>query len=454
MAQLSPTTEAPSTSSGAQPTPTQPTPTQPNSGGEPTGGGEPTAVVIGGGIGGVATALRLRQQGTCVTLVEQAPEFGEVGAGLQLAPNATRLLKEWGLLERVLSVAVAPKHLVFRDAVSGRELLRQDVRGEFEARYGAPYIVAHRADLHAILVDAAREAGVELVNGVTIARTENTSLGARAVTADGRVYDADAVLAADGLRSAVRAEMSDDEPIPSGYVAFRGALPISDVKHASDMEDVVVWLGPRCHLVQYPLRKGEMFNTVAVFQSPAFLRGEEVWGTEGELEEAYKDCVPEVRKALENLWRVRSWPMFDRLPLPTWVDGNMALLGDAAHPMLQYLAQGACQALEDAHVLGDAVRRRVLPASDDGGRREAWALALREFNEVREPRTSRVQTTARVWGESWHVDEPIAVLVRNMLFEAAGARGGFPYTDWLYGRDALTATEPVEASLVKVAVGG
>jgi salicylate hydroxylase len=219
------------------------------------------------------------------------------------------------------------------------------------------------------------------------------------------------------------------------------------------MEDVVVWLGPRCHLVQYPLRKGEMFNTVAVFQSPAFLRGEKVWGTEDELEEAYRDCVPEVRKALENLWRVRSWPMFDRLPLANWVDGNVALLGDAAHPMLQYLAQGACQALEDAHVLGGLVRERVLPASDDGERRLAWARALREYNEIREPRTSRIQTTARVWGESWHVDEPVAVLVRNMLFEAADARGGFPYTDWLYGREALASTAPVTESLVKVAVG-
>ena len=412
----------------------------------------PTAVVIGGGIGGVAAALRLRQQGARVTLVEQAPEFGEVGAGLQLAPNATRLLAEWGLLDRVLNIAVAPKHLVFRDAVTGRELLRKNVQGEFEERYGAPYIVAHRADLHAILVEAARESGVELVNGVTIARTENTALGARATTADGREFDADAVIAADGIRSVVRAQMSDDEPIPSGYVAFRGALPISDVKHASDMEDVVVWLGPRCHLVQYPLRRGEMFNTVAVFQSPAFLRGEEVWGTEDELEEAYKDCVPEVRKALENLWRVRSWPMFDRLPLSNWVDGNVALLGDAAHPMLQYLAQGACQALEDADVLGRLVRERVTTA-DDGERPRAWAGALREYNEIREPRTSRVQTTARVWGESWHVDEPVAVLVRNMLFEAADARGGYPYTDWLYGRDALASTEPVTESLVRVAVG-
>lgn len=412
----------------------------------------PTAVVIGGGIGGVAAALRLRQQGTRVTLVEHAPEFGEVGAGLQLAPNATRLLAEWGLLDKVLTIAVAPKHLVFRDAVTGREILRHNVQGEFKERYGAPYIVAHRADLHSILVDAAREAGVELLNGVNIVHTENTATGARAVAEDGRAFEADAVVAADGLRSIVRARMSDDEPVPSGYVAFRGALPISDVKNASDMEDVVVWLGPRCHLVQYPLRRGEMFNTVAVFQSPAFLRGEDVWGTEDELEEAYKDCVPEVRAALVNLWRVRSWPMFDRLPLPNWVDGNIALLGDAAHPMLQYLAQGACQALEDAHVLGGLVRDLVLPASDDE-RRDAWAHALRAYNDLREPRTSRVQTTARVWGESWHVDDRVAVFVRNMLFEAAEARGTFPYTEWLYGMDALTATRPVRESLVKIATG-
>jgi salicylate hydroxylase len=412
----------------------------------------PTAVVIGGGIGGVAAALRLRKQGTEVTLVENAPEFSEVGAGLQLAPNATRLLADWGLLEKVLDIAVAPVHLVFRDAVTGEELLRKNVKGEFEERYGAPYIVAHRADLHTILVDAAREAGVELLNGVNVVSAENTAAGAKVIAEDGREFEADAVIAADGIRSVVRAAMSDDEPVASGYVAFRGALPIADVKYASDMEDVVVWLGPRCHLVQYPLRRGEMFNTVAVFQSPAFLRGEEIWGSEDELEEAYKDCVPEVRDALKNLWRVRSWPMFDRLPLAKWTDGNIALLGDSAHAMLQYLAQGACQALEDAEVLTERVQERVLPAAA-GDRREAWAEALREYNEIREPRTTRVQTTGRVWGESWHVDDPIAVLVRNMLFKAADARGAYPYTDWLYGLDAVTTTEPVSESLTKIAAG-
>ena len=393
---------------------------------------QPSAVVIGGGIGGVAAALRLREVGAAVTLLEAAPEFGEVGAGLQLAPNATRLLRDWGLLERVLETAVAPRHIVFRDAVTGRELLRQDVRGEFEERYGAPYIVAHRADLHSILVEAAREAGVELVNGVTVTAAENTPAGAMAVAEDGRAFEADAVIAADGIRSIVRASFAgDDEPVPSGYVAFRGALPISEIQHASDMEDVVIWLGPRCHLVQYPLRRGEMFNTVAVFQSPAFLRGEEVWGSEHELEEAYRDCVPEVRSALKNLWRVRSWPMFDRVPIPKWTEGTVALLGDSAHAMLQYLAQGACQALEDVEVLTREVREAVVGAPA-GERREAWTQALRSYNEVREPRTSRIQTTARVWGESWHVDEPVAVLLRNMLFEAADARGTFPYTDWLY----------------------
>ena len=412
---------------------------------------QPSAVVVGGGIGGVAAALRLRESGAAVTLLETAPEFGEVGAGLQLAPNATRLLKDWGLLEKVLATAVAPRHLVFRDAVTGQEILRQDVRGEFEERYGAPYIVAHRADLHAILVEAAREAGVELLNGVNVVAAENTTAGAKALAEEGRAFEADAVIAADGIRSVVRDAFGGaDEPVASGYVAFRGALPISEVTHASDMEDVVVWLGPRCHLVQYPLRRGEMFNTVAVFQSPAFLRGEEVWGSETELEEAYKDCVPEVRSALKNLWRVRSWPMFDRIPISKWTDGNVALLGDSAHAMLQYLAQGACQALEDVEVLTREVRENVTTAQP-AERREAWARALRTYNEVREPRTTRVQTIARIWGESWHVDEPVAVLVRNMLFQAAEARGGFPYADWLYGTESLTATEPVREELVGIA---
>lgn len=392
-------------------------------------------LVAGGGIGGIAAALAMRSLGASVTLVERAPEFGEVGAGIQLAPNATRILRDWGLLDRVREVSVAPRHLVFRDAMSGRELLRQPTGGAFQERYGAPYLVAHRSDLHSILVERARELGVELVNGVTVTGVTTDGVSSRATTStvDGRRFESDLMVAADGLQSQLRKQLSDDGEIGSHYVAYRGALPIEAVKHVGDIEDVVVWLGPECHLVQYPLRGGELFNTVAVFKSRSFERGDAEFGTVDELRDAYRKCVPEVQAALDNLWQTVRWPMFDREPIGRWVDGRMVLIGDAAHPMLQYLAQGACQALEDAAALKALAEGTVY--SDGTARPELWDAVLEGFVSLRAPHTARVQRTAREWGEAWHVTPGIAHTLRNMLFSAH--RGDdFGHTDWLYAERA------------------
>lgn len=213
-------------------------------------------LVVGGGMAGLAGALALRENGASVTLVENAAEFGEVGAGLQMAPNASRVLKRWGLLEKALEIGVQPKHLVFRDAITGEELTRQSLGAEFEERYGAPYVVIHRSDLHRILLDACRDSGVNLQNGVFVQKVETDGVKARAFAANGDVYEADAVLAADGLKSTLRKAVSEDTPVPSSYVAYRGTVPITDATPQADLEDVIVYLGPNCHLVQYPLRKG------------------------------------------------------------------------------------------------------------------------------------------------------------------------------------------------------
>jgi 2-polyprenyl-6-methoxyphenol hydroxylase-like FAD-dependent oxidoreductase len=390
-------------------------------------------LVVGGGMAGLAGALALRENGADVTLVEVAPEFGEVGAGLQMAPNATRTLKRWGLLEKTLKIGVQPKHLIFRDALSGEELTRQTFGGDFEERYGAPYVVIHRSDLHRILLDACREAGVTLLNDIKVECVETTGSRARAYAASGEVYEADAVLGADGLKSTLRGTVSDDQPVPSAYVAYRGTVQVTEDTPKADLEDVIVYLGPDCHLVQYPLRKGELLNTVAVFKSASFERGEEQYGGVDELEAAYKDCVPAVRNALKNLGTTMRWPMYDRDPLDNWVSGRMALIGDSAHPMLQYLAQGACQALEDAAVLQDVSRDSVFTAAGiDSG---AWEETLKAFNDARSARTARVQRTARLWGESWHV-QGIGRVLRNMLFKSRGD-GDYQYSDWLYGQDGV-----------------
>ncbi|RDV08706.1 FAD-binding protein [Arthrobacter sp. RT-1] len=408
-------------------------------------------LVVGGGMAGLAGALALKENGADVTLVEVAPAFGEVGAGLQMAPNASRVLKRWGLLEKALEIGVQPKHLVFRDAVTGEELTRQTLGGEFEERYGAPYVVIHRSDLHRILLEACQAAGVTLVNDVLVQKVETDGGKARAYTAAGAVYEADAVLAADGLKSTLRGTVANDGPVSSAYVAYRGTVPITSETLAADLEDVIVYLGPNCHLVQYPLRKGELLNTVAVFKSASFERGEEQYGGVDELEAAYAGCVPAVQEALKNLATGIRWPMYDRDPIENWVAGRMALIGDAAHPMLQYLAQGACQALEDAAVLQDTTRGSVFTA--DGIDASAWETAFRDFNEARAARTARVQQTARIWGESWHVDG-VARVLRNMLFQSRGDNN-FQYNDWLYGRGepgtpaAVPGQAPAHAVLAK-----
>ncbi len=396
-------------------------------------------LVVGGGMAGLAGALALRENGANVTLVERAPEFGEVGAGLQMAPNASRVLKRWGLLEKALEIGVQPRHLVFRDATTGEELTRQSLRGEFEERYGAPYVVIHRSDLHRVLLEGCEAAGVKLVNDVMVESVETVDGRGVVHTAAGVDYEADVIIGADGLKSTLRPLVATDEPVSSAYVAYRGTVPITSETPATDLEDVVVYLGPDCHLVQYPLRKGELLNTVAVFKSPSFERGEEQYGGVDELQAAYKDCIPAVQAALANLGTGIRWPMYDRDPIENWIAGRMVLMGDAAHPMLQYLAQGACQALEDAAVLQDVSAGTVFTA--DGVNPAAWDEALVAFNSARTARTARVQRTARVWGESWHVSG-LARTLRNLLFKSR-KDNDFQYNDWLYGQAGEGMPSPV-----------
>ena len=383
-------------------------------------------IIAGGGIGGAANALALARRGANVTLFERASEFGEVGAGLQVGPHGARILDSWGVLDDVLSRAFLPKNIVFRDAITAEVLTTIDLGAEFRARYGGPYFVTHRSDLHATLVDAARAAGAELHTGVTV--TDVITDGDRVIvsTDDGRTHEADIALGMDGLKSRLRGKISDDEPVSSGYAAYRGTTPYQDVELDEDIEDVVGYIGPRCHFIQYPLRGGEMLNQVAVFESPGFKNGIENWGGPEELEQAYAHCHENVRRGIDYLWKDRWWPMYDREPIENWVDGRMILLGDAAHPPLQYLASGAVMAIEDAKCLADY-------AAEDfsAGGNSAWPQILKEVNTERAPRCNRILTTGRMWGELWHLDGT-ARIARNELFRTRDT-SSYKYTDWLWG---------------------
>ncbi|AQZ60685.1 Putative n-hydroxybenzoate hydroxylase [[Actinomadura] parvosata subsp. kistnae] len=381
-------------------------------------------VVVGGGIGGLANALALSRKGLRVRVLERAREFGEVGAGLQIAPNCTRILDHWGLLDEIVSLGVLPEHIVMKDALDGSVLTRLDLH-DVERRYGFPYVVIHRSDLHGTLLRACREAGVDLVTSVTVTGYEQAAGGAVAVHEGGREFGR-VVIAADGLHSVARRLLSDDEPVSSAYVAYRGAVPFHEVSGLDvHPKDVVVYIGPRCHFVQYPLRQGEMFNQVAVFESPKALAGEAEWGTPDELDAAFEHTCAQVRAGLPLMWRDRWWRMFDRDPIMSWVTGRIALTGDAAHPPLQYLAQGAVMAIEDAWVL-----------SEHAGGNGDWDAVLAAYDAVRPEHCRRVVTTARAWGNLWHHDGDQR-LWRNDVLRGRDVHD-YTYVDWLFGPTALT----------------
>ncbi|WAZ19897.1 FAD-dependent oxidoreductase [Streptomyces cinnabarinus] len=388
----------------------------------------PDVLVVGGGIGGLSSAYALARQGLRVRVLERAKEFGEVGAGLQIAPNCTRILAEYGLLDEARSLGVLPENMVMRDALDSRELTRLDLR-DLERRYGYPYMVIHRSDLHGIFLRACERAGVELLTDRTVIGYENTADGARVLLADGRVESAPMVVAADGLNSVARRLLVGDDVVSSDYVAYRAAVPIEQVRdNGVAAKDVTVYIGPRCHFVQYALRGGDMFNQVAVFESPKALAGQADWGTPDELDAAFEATCDTVRKGIPLMWRDRWWQMLDRDPVENWVHGRVALLGDAAHPPLQYMAQGAIMAIEDGWVL----------ARHYAGQRD-WDAALAAYEAVRVEHCRRVQSTAREWGKLWHLDGTPR-LQRNEIMRARDTYD-YGFTDWVYGPTALTPDE-------------
>ncbi|MEV0639875.1 FAD-dependent oxidoreductase [Streptomyces sp. NPDC050619] len=395
----------------------------------------PDVLVVGGGIGGLSAALALTRQGLRVRLYEQASQFGEVGAGLQIAPNCTRILHEYGLLDEAVQLGVLPEHMIMKDALSAAELTRVDLK-DLEHRYGFPYLVIHRSDLHGVLLRGCERAGVELVTGARCVAYENIAGGARVTFDDGGTDEAEIVIAADGLHSVARKLNVEDEPVNSAYVAYRGAVPFEQVRaNAVHEKDVVLYVGPHCHFVQYPLRGGDMFNQVAVFQSPKALAGEDDWGTPDELDRAFEGTCHQIQKGLPLMWRDRWWRMFDREPLMTWVTGRIALLGDAAHPPLQYMAQGAVMAIEDGWVLGEHVGAQHAKRSEDGSGVD-WEVALTAYEAVRPEHCRRVVLTARSWGELWH-HVGVEREQRNAVLRARDTYD-YSFMDWIYGPTALT----------------
>ena len=382
-------------------------------------------IVVGGGIGGLGTALALAQSGIAVHILERAPQFSEVGAGLQVGPNAVRALDRLGVLDEIYATAVFPERGVISDALTGQVLTTLDLGPSFTERFGYPYVVLHRNDVLTPLLEACRShPNVTLENNRTISEISDEGDRMRIRCEDGHELTAKLVVGADGLNSKVRRLISADEPVFSGYIAFRGATPIDKGTADADASDVHLWIGPNVHLMQYPVRSGTMYNQVAVFRTVWKDEGRPDWGTSAELIERFSSTCDPVRSTVAAHADATAYPNFDKEPLRTFVAGRAVLIGDAAHPMLQYLGQGACQALEDGLALAAVLDGQV----DD-------VSGLARYDALRVPRTTRCQRAARPWGESWHATDPILRAYRDRYLRL---RRPDDYNEvaWLYD-DAL-----------------
>lgn len=378
-------------------------------------------LVIGGGIGGLTTALALSRHGRPVHVLEKAPEFGEIGAGLQLAPNALYVLDRLGLLQEISKHAVFPSRLVWMDALQGTRITAVDLTEPFQRRYGYRYIVMHRGDLLSVLLDACRsEPLITLEADREVLAVDDLGDGARVHCHRDAVYETDLLVGADGLHSTVRRLLVDDAPVCDGFVAYRGTIPMAQMSTHAGLDNVAMWVGPRMHFVQYPVRRGELYNQVAVFGSECYRADSDDWGTADELDRHYAQTCEYVRSCAKLMWRDKRWAMYDRPPIARWTRNRIVLMGDAAHPMYQYIAQGACQAIEDALSLA----KHVAATPDD------VPGALRAYQDARTLRTARVQITARAMGSFFHLDG-LAAQVRNSLMAARNAED-YTALDWLY----------------------
>jgi len=384
---------------------------------------EHTILIVGGGIGGVAAALALAKQGHRVHLFEQASEFKEIGAGIQLGPNAFYLFDQLGLTERISALAAFPEDLVVMDSISGDEVTVIPAATLIRKRFGHPYGLIHRADLHAVLLDECKHyPQISTHSGCKM--TDFEDLGERVVvhTEAGETYTGDALIGADGLWSAVRAKIvGDGKPRVSGHIAYRAVLPIEEVPEANQRNAMTLWAGPKNHLVHYPLRGGKLFNLVAVFHSDRYEEGWDSYGDTEELMLRFQGVVPEVKQMLDKIESWRMWVLCDREPIKDWSKGRVTLLGDAAHPMLQYLAQGACMAMEDAFCLASKVQH------SDGD----LAAAFLAYQEARYLRTARAQLTARLYGNVYHAAGATRDL-RNAFLRSRTAEQFCEGNAWLY----------------------
>ncbi len=389
--------------------------------------------IAGAGIGGLTLALACHQAGLRnITLYEQATEPEALGAGVQLSPNATRVLGALGLGAALKAIAFYPDAVHLRTWRAGYQLAMRPLGQFSELRYGAPYYHVHRGDLHGLLMEQARSrSGITLRTGVVCRGAGEDDEGPW-LEVDGERVRHDAVVGCDGIRSVVRQSLfQHSEPRFTGHVAWRGMVPRERLPARLIPPSATVWLGPGRHFVHYYVRRGELVNFVGVVETGRWT--EESWSTPGDPAELARDFAgwhPMVRTLIEAADGVYKWALYDHEPLPAWSRGSITLLGDACHPMLPYLAQGAAMAIEDAWVLS-----RMLDRWEDHP-----AEGLTEYERYRRPRATKVQRSSREQGEMFHLPEGSPAWWRNFKL-SLGSRFlpelAMRQYDWLHGYDCV-----------------
>jgi 3-hydroxybenzoate 6-monooxygenase len=388
-----------------------------------TGHSDNTIILVGGGIGGMAAALALSQAGYEVELVEQAPEIGEIGAGIQLGPNAFAAMDALGCGPRARAAAVYNEELLMMDAMDESEVGRLDVGEDFRKHFGNPYAVIHRADIHkAIYDEALTHHNIRIHTDARIVEVDIGETSTRIKDQKGREWTGAAIIGCDGVKSVVRHNLIGDPHRVSGHVVYRAVCPKDEFPADLAWNSATLWGGPNCHLVHYPLRQGEEYNIVVTFHS----REKEEWGVrEGSRDELlsyFNGISAKPRQLVERANTWQRWATADRDPTTEWGKGRATLLGDAAHPPLQYMAQGACMALEDAVTL-----RETLRVCD-----RDIEKAFRMYETIRIPRTARIQLSAREMGRIFHASGAER-LVRNSLWKGRTQEQYRAAIDWLYG---------------------
>jgi salicylate hydroxylase len=386
--------------------------------------------IIGGGIGGLALAATLAKLGIEFHLFERAPAFGEVGAGIQMTPNAVKVVRALGKWEELRRISFLPQSIVGRNWHSGKVAFRTPLVDECPRLYGAEFFHTHRADLHRILLSLVPSNCTTL--SAQCASVTETSESAVAKFADGREFEADVIVGADGIQSTVRKGLFGEEaPRFTGNMCWRALIPLDKPNFDLVSPDSSFWLGPKGHVVTYYVSAGRAVNVVAIREADAWV--EESWNVRSSREEllaGYPNWHPNVLNLFSMAENIFKWGLFDRDPMTTWSSGRITLLGDAAHPMLPFLSQGAAMAIEDGYVLGAVLAEQAQLSS-----------AFQKYEALRLPRTSRVQLESRKRGETYHVSSPVKRWYRDTLYrvkQMVNPQKTGIQANWVYSYDAIS----------------